>query len=83
MERYQYAYCSGILLDRCRGCAGIWVDGGELGRIDEHLTRGRATRVAESAPCARPDLRRLRRAAAALSRSADRDALGHGVLWPF
>ncbi|MBM3497642.1 MAG: hypothetical protein FJX74_03120 [Armatimonadetes bacterium] len=83
MERYQYAYCSGILLDRCRACSGIWVDGGELGRIDEHLARGQAARVADPAPCARPDLRRLRRAAAALSRSADRDALRHALLGPF
>jgi len=27
---YEYAYSSGIQLDRCRSCEGVWVDGGEL-----------------------------------------------------
>jgi Zn-finger nucleic acid-binding protein len=40
MERYEYAYCSGIMLDHCPTCGGIWVDEGELGRIGEHLDRG-------------------------------------------
>jgi Zn-finger nucleic acid-binding protein len=40
MERYEYAYCSGIMLDHCPTCGGIWADEGELGRIGEHLDRG-------------------------------------------
>ena len=40
MDRYEYASCSGVLLDRCTACSGIWIDEGELGRIAEHLERG-------------------------------------------
>ena len=38
MESYQYAYCSGIWLDRCARCGGIWVDDGELKAIGDYLT---------------------------------------------
>jgi uncharacterized protein len=30
MERSEYGYCSGVLIDRCLECQGIWLDGGEL-----------------------------------------------------
>ena len=33
METFDYAGDSGILLDRCRGCGGIWLDGGELEKV--------------------------------------------------
>jgi len=40
MESYQYAACSGITLDCCPACSGIWADDGELGAISDHLARG-------------------------------------------
>lgn len=30
---FNYASTSGIILDKCRGCGGIWLDKGELERI--------------------------------------------------
>lgn len=38
LERYRYAYSSPIELDRCDRCCGIWVDGGELMAIADHLS---------------------------------------------
>jgi Zn-finger nucleic acid-binding protein len=40
METYEYAYCSGIILDRCPKCFAIWVDDGELQAIQDHLEAG-------------------------------------------
>jgi Zn-finger nucleic acid-binding protein len=40
MESYEYAYCSGITLDRCPKCSGIWVDEGELKAIGRHIEGG-------------------------------------------
>ena len=40
METYEYAYCSGIKLDRCPRCSGTWVDEGELEAIGRHLDGG-------------------------------------------
>jgi Zn-finger nucleic acid-binding protein len=40
METYRYAYCSGIVLDRCPECYAIWVDDGELQAIQDHLEAG-------------------------------------------
>src|SRR3954452_19972414 len=33
MEAYNYAADTGIILDRCRRCGGIWLDGGELDKV--------------------------------------------------
>jgi Zn-finger nucleic acid-binding protein len=33
MEPFNYAGDSGILLDKCGGCGGIWLDGGELEQV--------------------------------------------------
>ena len=33
MRKSQYSYSSGILIDRCEVCGGIWLDRGELGKI--------------------------------------------------
>jgi len=30
MEKFNYCYDSNIILDRCRGCGGIWADRGEV-----------------------------------------------------
>jgi Zn-finger nucleic acid-binding protein len=32
MEHVNYAGDSGVLIDRCPGCGGIWLDAGELER---------------------------------------------------
>jgi Zn-finger nucleic acid-binding protein len=40
MQTYEYAYCSGITLDRCPNCSGIWVDEGELEAIGKHIEAG-------------------------------------------
>jgi len=48
MDQYEYANCSGILLDRCTGCSGIWIDDGELGKMAEHLERGERIISAEA-----------------------------------
>ena len=59
MESYEYAYCSGITLDRCSRCFGIWVDDGELQAIQDHLDKvhagiepRRRTHTAEDAAAA-------------------------------
>lgn len=33
MEPFQYGGDSGIILDRCLACGGIWLDGGELEKV--------------------------------------------------
>lgn len=32
-ESFNYAYDSNIFLNRCVGCSGIWLDGGELRQV--------------------------------------------------
>jgi membrane associated rhomboid family serine protease len=39
LETFQYVGTSGIFLDRCSQCSGIWVDGGELIMIAERMKR--------------------------------------------
>jgi Zn-finger nucleic acid-binding protein len=33
LNRFNYAATSGIALDKCPGCRGIWLDGGELENV--------------------------------------------------
>ena len=33
METFNYGGDSGIVLDRCRACGGVWLDGGELEKV--------------------------------------------------
>jgi Zn-finger nucleic acid-binding protein len=33
MEPFNYASDSGIVLDKCRTCGGLWLDGGDLERV--------------------------------------------------
>ena len=49
MRKYEYAYGSGVKLDRCRECAAIWVDDGELQGIEEHIAE-EAAEAAERRP---------------------------------
>ena len=37
MHKFNYAYDSNIILDRCSGCDGIWTDGGEAKAVARHL----------------------------------------------
>jgi len=40
MGGYQYAECSGVWLDRCPQCNGVWVGDGELQAIEAHIAKG-------------------------------------------
>jgi len=48
MDSYQYAFCSGIWLDRCAECGGIWVDEGELKAIGDRVAGGHKVLAAEA-----------------------------------
>lgn len=37
LEKFNYAYDSNIILDRCKRCGGIWADRGELRQIAMHI----------------------------------------------
>jgi membrane associated rhomboid family serine protease/Zn-finger nucleic acid-binding protein len=37
MQKFNYAYDSNIMLDRCPSCNGIWTDSGEAQRVARHL----------------------------------------------
>ena len=39
MSKYNYAYDSNVILDRCAHCRGIWADGGEVGMLVAFLNR--------------------------------------------
>lgn len=33
MSKSRYAYTSGVIIDRCQHCGGVWLDRGELARL--------------------------------------------------
>ena len=37
LEKYNYGYDSGIILDRCHACEGVWVDGEEVQRLARYV----------------------------------------------
>lgn len=39
MAKGRYAYSSGVTIDRCERCSGIWLDRGELARLREFVHR--------------------------------------------
>jgi Zn-finger nucleic acid-binding protein len=39
MRKGQYAYSSGVIIDRCEPCRGIWLDRGELARLRRFVNR--------------------------------------------
>ncbi len=51
-ETYEYAYCSGIKLDRCPQCSGTWADDGELGAIADHIEGGDDEALGDASRCA-------------------------------
>jgi Zn-finger nucleic acid-binding protein len=44
MVRQQYAYNSGVQIDTCLGCKGVWLDAGELTNLAEFCARDQARR---------------------------------------
>jgi len=42
MEAFNYAADSGVILDRCGHCGGVWVDGGELERAARAVAASRS-----------------------------------------
>jgi Zn-finger nucleic acid-binding protein len=39
LTKEEYAHCSGITIDVCAGCAGIWLDQGELEALEVFFER--------------------------------------------
>lgn len=39
MSKGRYAYSSGVIIDRCQNCGGIWLDRGELARLRAFVNR--------------------------------------------
>ncbi len=37
MANFNYCYDSNVLLDRCPGCRGVWMDGGELAAVAQYV----------------------------------------------
>ncbi len=56
METYEYAFTSGVMLDRCPKCFSVWADDGELQAIQDHL-EGRAERRAHGEDALDPAVR--------------------------
>ncbi|QDV40283.1 hypothetical protein Enr13x_00890 [Stieleria neptunia] len=42
LEPREYAYCSQILIDRCSGCGGVWLDEGELAALEQFFEQAAA-----------------------------------------
>jgi len=65
LQEFEYPWAPGVRLDGCVKCKGIWVDDGELSRIEAHVARWRREAV---------------QAAHAGSRAGTvREFLGHGA----
>jgi len=56
METYEYAFTSGVMLDRCPECFSVWADDGELQAIQDHL-EGRSDRRAQGQDALDPSVR--------------------------
>jgi Zn-finger nucleic acid-binding protein len=39
MRKAEFNIYTGIILDYCEGCGGFWLDGEELGRINEEVRK--------------------------------------------
>lgn len=39
MSKGRYAYSSGVTIDRCQSCGGVWLDRGELARLRVFVSR--------------------------------------------
>jgi Zn-finger nucleic acid-binding protein len=51
MEKVEFLVYTGIVLDHCDGCGGFWLDGTELGRINDYvLELNRSSKELGSSP---------------------------------
>ena len=50
MREFEYPWAPGIRLDGCAHCQGVWVDDGELARIEAFVQRHRPGQAAPAAP---------------------------------
>jgi Zn-finger nucleic acid-binding protein len=41
MENHEYAYCSQVMVDSCPHCGGIWLDEGEIMKLELFFERSR------------------------------------------
>ena len=41
MSKHEYAYCSQVMIDVCPKCQGIWLDNGEIKRLEVFFERSR------------------------------------------
>lgn len=41
MSKHEYAYCSQIIIDVCPKCQGVWLDKGEIERLEVFFERSR------------------------------------------
>jgi uncharacterized protein len=39
MKKTNYSYSSGVFIDRCHGCGGVWLDRGELAKLRAFVNR--------------------------------------------
>ncbi len=59
-DAINYGGNTGIILDRCTGCKGIWFDGGELEKV-QMLIEGWEETIGQDVKKHAPDLRRIER----------------------
>ena len=43
MKKFNYAYDSNVILDRCTSCSGIWADDGEIQKVAQYLKKDKRT----------------------------------------
>ncbi len=60
MQKRNYFYRSGINIDECYGCGGIWLDAGELGAIRENFKdKGEREEIFEKLVTEHPDYQQM------------------------
>lgn len=52
LETFNYAYSSGIEVDRCGRCGGLWLDNGEFAKIEDFLRRAETSELPADAKLA-------------------------------
>jgi len=76
MKRSNYAYSSGIFIDRCGGCSGIWLDSGELEQIQIFVEQSEnptlAQKRAEHQSTAKTAIRRIEEEKKRVARETER-----------
>lgn len=73
MQRRNYYYKSGINVDECYGCGGIWLDAGELGSIRENFkSQAEREEIFEKMLSDRPEFRQMKSEQAALEQQTEK-----------